>query len=113
MKFKNYQEIYNELQACHGGKGDYNKLLNKLEQLEVNEGYGVWQADIFQNGPGNSFMCEILHFNYIERKIFVFRFCTNNTDTIEDDEVWNECTDFHIDFDAMAAKAAMLDNKLL
>lgn len=114
MKFKNYQEMYNLLQACHGGNGDHDEIFQTLYQMSIEDEastFGLWGRDHYQCGHGNMFCIEYSHSNNVDGKEHVFRFYSDNSDTIKNDEVYanaEEAIDSTLDYDFLNALAKEL-----
>jgi hypothetical protein len=114
MKFKNYQEMYNMLQACHGGKGNHDEVFQTLYQMCIEDEastFGLWSRDHYQCGHGDMFCTEYSHTNNVDGKEHVFGFYSNNSDTIETDKVFlnaEEAFESTIDYDFLNAIAKML-----
>ena len=115
MKFNNYQEMYDLLQQCHGGgenlKGfTHEKYIEKLMDMSEEETFGTWYWDCYQCGD-NLFCSEYTHNNKVDGKTYVFYFYDDDSDTIEDDEVFDseeEAFDSTIDYGFLNALADML-----
>lgn len=93
MKFNNYQEMYDTLQACHGGKGDHDEVFRTLYQMSIEDEastFGLWGRDHYQCGHGNMFCTEYSHTNTVTGKEHVFRFKSDNSDTIQNDRVYED-----------------------
>ena len=93
MKFTNYQEMYDMLQACHGGKGDHNEVFQTLLQMSVEDEastFGIWGADYYQCGHGDMFCYAYCHTNTVDGKEHVFRFYSDNSDTIKNDQAYDD-----------------------
>jgi hypothetical protein len=125
MKFNNYQEMYDMLQACHGCMGedydeeDYDEKdycedlyeeLFKMSQESEDSTFGSWSGDWYERNDGR-FCYEYTHNNKVDGKTYVFKFFDDGSDTIKDDMVFDsedEAFDSTIDYGFLNAIAAML-----
>lgn len=108
MKFSNYQEMYDMLQACHG---DYKKAFAVAQELvdlswkgtdaDSAKTFGEWGMDHYQCGD-NLFCLEVSHSNNVTCKEHVFKFYDDDSDTVEDDKIYgseDEAFEASIDYD--------------
>ena len=90
MKFNNYQEMYDLLQQCHGGKINDEGLnhvetVNMFSKMGSENTFGKWLYDDFMY---DDVACtEYRHWNEVDGKTRVFIFYEDGSDTINDDEV--------------------------
>lgn len=99
------EEMYQELQTCHGGIGNHAEVFNRFWDMGEDKTFGAWGRDHYQCG-NNLFCTEYGHSNNIDGKEHVFYFYSDNSDTIEDDKVYNdadEAFEDSIDFDFINA----------
>jgi hypothetical protein len=122
MKFNNYQEMYAAIQACHGGNywededGDewgYEELMAEIFATEDAEGpeatFGSWSCDTYQCG-NNLFCNEYTHNNSVDGKTHVLYFYEDESDTIEEDKVFDseeKAFNSTIDYDFLNALTPM------
>ena len=115
MKFNNPQEMYDLLQACHGGEENsegltYEEQFQEFQNMTEEETFGTWDWDYYQ--CGNDLFCyEYTHNNTLDNKTYVFYFYDDGSDTIEDDEVFGspeEAFDSTIDYGFLNAIAGIL-----